>query len=616
MKRIIKTLAILSLGILVAGCSKGFDPAPENMDGIAFKLKIEGQDMLQTKSMVSGTENKVTSMQIVCFDQYGLYLGTRNIKVTGNTLDGYAPTGTTRIHFVANRDLTVPLPFTAGTSEKAIMNSETLSTAYNDTDNQEVIYWGYYRTEDPDAMVSWLQKGIPQGGTPNTVYLIRDRARIRLNITADLTGKTVSWLIHNGRDRGYIAPYDATKDNPWADYYKEKGDKKVVQAAFHEYENSGRYSLWNSSTDNQDENFDKYVAGSDNYQYVFDDLNKSTDPEGRIKLILKVTSGSTPSTPKYLVVLLKNANNEQIAITRNNTYVVNVSSLDHDGYGTLEKAVNGSEFANSAAEAERTIPVINDDTYSLQIDLDEEPGKTSVVYNSTGTYNIGFKFLQLSDMSNATTNPADFEFSWEDNKQATWTIGTADYNSSEGKWYVPVTLGYVGSDAPVSDYLIVKHKASGLVRYVHIYAVASFKADAPKLVKESVQFEGRDVYKLTISIPSNFAEDLYPLEIRFATATLDAFSDNSASSRNGSFGVEIKSTENLTSSTTATDWNYAAKDWGYWYVYTVDGRPSDGKVTIYFKDIRDKKEQTKPNSLGLFLEIPNFGGVKTLTPAS
>lgn len=615
MKRIIKTLAILSLGILVAGCSKGFDPAPENMDGIAFKLKIEGQDMLQTKSMVPGTENPVSSMQIVCFDQYGLYLGTRNINVDGNILDGYAPTGTTRIHFVANRGLTVPLPFTAGTSEKAVMNSETLSTAYNDTDNQEVIYWGYYRTDNPDDMVTWLQKGIPDTGTPNTVYLIRDRARIRLNITADLTGKTVSWLIHNGRDRGYIAPYDATKTNPWADYYTETEGEKVVQAAFHEYENSGRYSLWNSDADNQDKNFDTYVAGrDDNYQYVFDDLNKSTDPEGRIKLILKVTPSG--STPKYLVVLLKNANNEQIAITRNNTYVVNVSSLDHDGYGTLKDAVNGSEFANSAAEAERTIPVINDDTYSLQIDLDEEPGKTSVVYNSTGTYNIGFKFLQLSDMSNATTNPADFEFSWEDNKQATWTIGTADYNSSEGKWYVPVTLGYVGSDAPVSDYLIVKHKASGLVRYVHIYAVASFKAEAPKLVKESGQFEGRDVYKLTISIPSNFAEDLYPLEIRFATATLDAFSDNSASSRNGSFGVEIKSTENLTSSTTKTDWNYAAKDWGYWYVYTVDGRPSDGKVTIYFKDIRDKKEQTKPNSLGLFLEIPNFGGVKTLTPAS
>ena len=103
----------------------------------------------QTRSIVSGTENRVQTMQMVCFDANGLYLGIRNATLEGQTtsgvdtgkIKGTVPEGTSRIHFIANRNLTVPLSAVVGTPEAVVMASEELSTFYN----QEVCYWGYHK---------------------------------------------------------------------------------------------------------------------------------------------------------------------------------------------------------------------------------------------------------------------------------------------------------------------------------------------------------------------------------------------------------------------------------------------------------------------------------------
>ena len=67
----------------------------------------------QTRSKVSGTENRVHTMQMVCFDANGLYLGIRKAEISpydennpdrkpdAGTIKGTVPQGTSRIHFIA-----------------------------------------------------------------------------------------------------------------------------------------------------------------------------------------------------------------------------------------------------------------------------------------------------------------------------------------------------------------------------------------------------------------------------------------------------------------------------------------------------------------------------------
>ena len=626
MKRIYQILTILGIGCFAWSCNEHvFVDEPVSVgDDVPFAIVTNIPASQMTKSMVSGDENAITQMQMICFDAGGMYLGIRDavhVSSAGTPqkglIEGVVPNGTTRIHFIANRNLANPLPYTAGAPEKIVMTSEDLTTPYVEGKNKNaVVYWGYHRENDFDTMFEWLQAGLEDHTKANKVELIRDRARIKLEIAEGaMTGiSKVEWLVHNGRDRGTIAPFDATKGNPWADYTgigvaaEEGGERPVIATVpLTEYKNSGRYTLWTSESDNEDDHFDS----SDEYQYVFDDSNeKTSDEDGRIKIIMKVTPTSGPV--KYLVALLK-TDEEQIPIIRNNTYIITVSSFAHDGYPTLQKAINGDEFANAAVEIDRSITTVNDDQYSLQVAL--ESGTTTVVYNSVNTYTINFKFTNVSDHSNVTTDRTAFKISWEKGNQDGWVIDSdgVEYNDEEGKWDVPVYIGSVGDNNVFDDYLVIKHIESGLERFVHVYAIEKFEMpETPTFTKETGTFRESNtnwpVYKLSFTLPSNYATDLLPLEVKFATSTLDAFSDDTATARHGTFGVSVESTGTLTNSTTTTDWNYDAAKWGYWYTYSINEIPEDRVINIYFKDIRTKKDP-RPTQVGLFLKIPNFGDI-------
>ena len=43
----------------------------------------------------------------------------------------------------------------------------------------------------------------------------------------------------------------------------------------------------------------------------------------------------------------------------------------------------------------------------------------------------------------------------------------------------------------------------------------------------------------------------------------------------------------------------------------MDDPVNKGKVDLYFLDTRSNKAETNPTSVGLFLEIPNFGGLRS-----
>lgn len=617
-----------------------------------------------TKSKVSGTENKVQTMQMVCFDANGLYLGIRNATVTSKDatpdtgkIKGTVPQGTSRIHFIANRNLSIPLlSNVVGTPESEVMGSEELSTIWNDEDHKEVCYWGYHKEANATAMEGWLNPTATQGNSK--VYLIRDRARVVL--TYDPTGSIVpvtkiEWLIHNGRERGYLAPAVESWTN--TGYYANSTveghtDELVSVAKMNEYTSGGRYSLYTSATENDEDNFDTTYDSTKGGnlmvpQFLFDDDNEEIDG---LKAILRVTY-TVDGSPKTVYHVLKlnrivdnvNETRELYDIVRNNTYYIKAKLLSPDVayYETLEDAINGTEFMNADMEVDRSITEINNKDYTLQILLPTET--TSIVLNTETEWTMDFAFREVADITQTgSTNPADFDIKWE-KSQTFCSDPTLTYNSTTKLFTIHTTvLEDQLTQNLQSEWIVVKHKASGLTRFIHVFAIDQFRYKIyPKLTRVGTGNYGDCL--LTFQLPPMehtkflpdgspdpkelvYPQELYPIEVKFTTNTLNAYGTSQGVTNYGLFGVAVESTSGLVtvenfedeyddpvSSTDyaadRTHWYYqqGGNFWDFWYTYSLKTCPEDGLVNIYLKDVRQNIAYANVADVGLFLYVEYFG---------
>jgi hypothetical protein len=664
---------------------------------MAFCIGTEAMGESLTKGMVTGEDyTPVSTLHLICFDKSGYYLGIREavpVPASGSqpatgTFSGSVPESTVRIHFIAN---TIPdlSEFSIGTAEKVIMSSEALSTRYDDiTDPSapQLCFWGYHKESTAAGMKTWLQAGL--SGTANEVPLLRDRARIHLSVSTDIydggwlsgsagTGCTVTsirWGIQNGRERGYLAPYfspyNTGASTPWEGY-----DSNPL--TMNEYQDCGRYDL-------TDGKMDDFNPAGDNFQYVYDDSNRKTSSEkGRIRIVLEVnyTEGGTPQT-KYLLVLLREGSGspnegELVQITRNKTYLVNVTSLSHDGYSSLHDAIDKSadDFANAPADVDIHVPYITDGTHVLNLVNVTKSGETEnliesrpviVTRDANQSYHVTFTYKLDPGAGETAPSADDFKILWEENINEGWEIGTLSVGASpvtgttdtyQGEF--DVTIGSIGSSYAFLDYLIIRHKKSGLSRNIHFYAVEDFifrrgpvleqvmlpPASAPG---DSIPYMGpsgddvdRPVFRLRFTLSQSLQEDLFPLTVRMTSSTLEPYGDESSSHTTrlpGAFGLLNASTTKAFSDGTSlssatwyyTDprpdgsgvnhWNYEYDQWGYWYEYTLPEYPKtngvrDGEVVVYLKDIRDAYAQASRQDLGLYLDVENFHPYGLYVPA-
>lgn len=624
-------------------------PAFEVPEGeMPFFLKMDGVGTTpDTKGMLSGPEVTPFSenaMQLLCFDRSGYYIGIRQAHIeTGlNQFWGYVPDGTARIHFVVNANLPNPLPFPVGTSERIIMRSENLTSLYSDS---SVKLWGYHMESNASAMKTWLQAGLgaSEGGavspTPNVIHLLRDRARVRLSFqSADIFNNvrfgfgsevytenvaSIEWTVTNGRDRGYIAPYEITESNPWANYCNAGGTASTV--SMNEYTQSGRFQ----ATEGSFETIDKEHP-ENSFLYLFDDHNTKThDEAGRVRLILKLTSVN--SRVKYVLILLRDGDGNQIQITRNNTYILNIKSLQHEGYPSLAMASDSAsdDFANNPADVDPSVPTVSDGSYTLSI---VEPTATNVMVKVANTViPIKFTFMGKDGSGNpiqqGESNPSAFSLYWEENINSGWDIDTPTYNSGTGQWEFNLTISSVGHTYTFDDHLVIRHKKTGLYRTIHVYAVDEFKYRAEPVLTQVTEggspYQGpagddptRPVYKLSFKLSQSLQADLFPLSIHFAANTLEPYNDGDGGykTRSSKFSIITGSTATVPSSSVKTDWNYNASSWGFFYEYTINSYPADGLVEFYLKDIRNRYASGDAINLGLFLRIKDFPD-KSVTPS-
>lgn len=658
MKKYIQSILYLTLGIALAGCGQELvNPAGDSeFAGVPageMAFCVGAQDLSGnslTKGMVPGEEyTAVTSLQLICFDKSGYYLGLRNAyptpdsgsQPTTGTFSGFVPESTARIHFLANLSLDLSA-YPIGTAEKVILDSEALSTRYDDIDKTDpsspkLCFWGYHKEVSAVAMKAWLQ-----AATPNTVSLLRDRARIKLTVSNTLynggwqansagSGKkitSIKWGVNNGRERGYLAPAPSS----WDGY---SGGTIVMN----EYERRGRYILSESE-------LDAFDPAGNNYQYVFDDSNMKTSSEnGRITIVLEVNyenNGGGGAGTKYLLAQLREGSGldegEMVRIVRNSTYAVNITNLAHDGYSSFDQAVNpdADDFTNAPADVDITVPYITDGHHILNL-LSPKP---VVVARTAGQeYTVLFEYTKDDGESDPAVG--DFRIYWEENTNSGWTSSSGGEVGSDltkvstsGKttrWSFTVKIGTIGSSYTFTDHLVIRHKKSGLNRAIHFYAVEHFLYRLNPVLEQvmvgpdpylgpSGDDTGRPVFRLRFKLSQSLQEDLFPITVRIASSTLEPYGDKSTSHTarlSGGFAVLNASTAtsvdgtSLASSDSENDWNYKSNTWNYWYGYTLNEYPKtgevwDGEVVIYLKDIRDAYAQASNQGVGLYLDVANF----------
>lgn len=607
MKRFFYIFASL---LILAGCSdrlivEGGHVVPDGE--MLVNLGVDGPMAgPRTRSYVNGTETAISAIKMICFDSQGAFITSRDGTVvatddTHGTLTGTVPANTARIHFVANFNVDLS-SIGLGSLERVVMKSALLSSGITD----DVRFWGYHKEASPSAMASFLKNE----NQVNKITLIRDRAKITV-VNSDSDIKSLQWTVSNGLNKGFVAAASSSDNsNPYDNNY-------TSGTILTEYRSAGTYTLSDSESI-------WTGPGADNPQFLFENSN-STSP---VKIIVKATYQD--DSERYHTILLQDDDKKLYRIYRNQSFVLTILDLPSQseaasiGSASFEDAVSTTNYSNNPyAQVAREVNEVNNEQFRLTVE------DVSVIFDSGTTGTISFIYSGHDGGSVSGISGSDFEASWEpksddDERPDVSPVTTAptvtftpSSDGTTGTGTVTFSLNTVNTELKFNSLQLVS--PSGLTRYVDVYSISAFQFTSdPAFVDNgttrTVGGTAREVYKLTFAIPNSLPEAAYPLKVRMYTRSLTPFSDYSASTPHGSFSIVSAPTSDLDGTDQATQWNFNATNWGYWYEYSVN---APGDYTIYLTErCLDYISYGMYSTVGLFFEVDNFGDMKSLYAAS
>lgn len=532
-------------------------PAIDTESGYSIQVPVcipsyQEQDVA-TRSQTYGNEgiDRSEDIKLFCFDNYGFFLGlAKEVKIepTGKSeikddgssetkgLTAIIPNATARIHFVANatNDFSQSASW-MGVHENNLMTF--FESSAGEDQSQKIVYWGYVRKKNSDEMKEFL-KG---GNTNNVVHLIRDRAKIKVeldtNVSADISKVIVS--VYDGQEHGTVAPF-----------------KKDL--TFPQTNNMTEWSI-DDITPTRDR---KTYAGSEgqleNVAYTFENSNDADKP---LKVILWVTYKN--GTSKRFLVLLQNQENKLYRIKRNHEYKIRVKKLDAAlGYDSFDAAVNGTPANNPWIVVEDIVPEVSDGQYTLSITKG-----TYLLLNEGASIQQSIAFKYMGDTS---ITADDFEATWVKNTNCTSTdLPVITFENGEGT--VQYALSSIEEDLKeaVIQLLDKKH---GLSRNIHIYTIKQFDYH---FEFPATMGKGKDATaELKFQIPSNYPKELLPVEIRIASNDVNP----------QGCGVEVGSTADVDN----------GKNWNNWFVEKYESASMVGTTqTITIKNVRTNTSGAK-----------------------
>ena len=666
----------------------------------------------------------IKTLHMVCFTKEGIYLGRRQAQLIGNEaaithngitcqgrelFEGTVPSRTARIHFVGNvTEDNIPGNDQIGGNENTLVKSAQMASNLTNT---TICYWGFHGEPSSEQMRDWLAVATTVDGVTtyhkndgSVVHMIRDRARIDFRYMFDfkrtnnavMPGSTVTvngqdysidsegkitidgqkfkmdanpstytitridWILSNGLDHGYIAPYnEAGTDDHFDGYFDPAANPMLKEDRLTPYDKSNvrRYTATEADM------IPIYQNGLSvsNPLFLFEDQNHADNPP---KLILRVqyNDDTRGTLTKFHTLMLLNEESAPCKIYRNHSYILDIFGLPWEGLGylTFEDAVNSTTYANNmTVTINDKVPEVNDGRFKLTIE-----GDTYLIYQNSAdcgqTKDIYFDYsVAKSGESTSEVTVDDFSATWTSTIRPTFaaeniTVTQVSNNGSSFRGKITFTLGTTISTNLQGGQIELHDKKTGMSRFVNIYTISQFNflpqdATSLQLVRDgtntrNVNGVACDTYYMDVRIPGDYPIGLYPIVIRIASTTLNPFRtvrlDNNEVEE--SLAVTMEGTENgtvldgeilsgMSFTTAAADskqWNYHAsgKPWDFWFIRELVNKPvkvedgetiedKDDKVyRIYFDDVRPlRAAANQQDNIGLFFKIKYFGPAVAVT---
>lgn len=580
-------VASITVAFLLTSCSDSSceESASQNLgkdsrdglDGMTMNLQIHTADYSPgssesptghagSRSITQGIEGIPNgAMQILCFDSNAKFVGmARDVSNTPSTSDGRkqslqatVPSSSTRLHFLANADIT-PNDSWLGKSEEEVMAS--LESRYDA--NKHFVYWGHVSKGNIIEMKEFLEDN------SNVISLLRDRAKITVN-NQDTDIKEVRLTICNALASGRMLAAKSTAE----------GSSPVGSPTIEGYDLSKVNIPTNSS-----ERINGTEAEMAETVFAFEHPNR---PGDYLRVILKATHQD--GTIRYHHICLENDLHEAYPILRNHEYRINLIKLDKDaGYSSFDGAMNGEASNNAFISVDDIVPEISDGEHSLLIDEG-----TSRVYNQGATTHqvIAFTYQGGNDMT-----ASDFKATWIENQGlANDEAPTLTYDAITGKGEIGYQLNGIDNQLKTASLHLLDTK-HGLSRTIHLYSISQFTLQAQfesSLGENMLGKSKGDEGVLTIQVPADYPEDLLPVEVKIASNDINPIDT----------GVEVSSTADVDGS----QQDSSITPWNCWFVYKAN---TTGSHSITIKNVRQASAGTSGN---FFVKAKYFGNAKEIT---
>jgi len=660
----VKKIWILLAGALLLSACQADDLVMDDPSGgtesigndslmpVHLRFTTLDEDLVETRaaSMVSGNEETITDIKMMCFSKTGNFLGLYNAEVHPASefegiIDGEVDARTTKVHFIANHpNLVVSQAANYLREMRDVIKDKALCIDYENS--TKMTYWTYHATNTEQEMQKFLN---PQTGDEDEyIHFLRDRVKLTAEEVAaevlqeaDPAITKIEWMVSNGLTKAYVVPWH-TFDNGTdfintdinQDFYEDGGRYNKIKHTPYEKNDRDRYT-------NSKEDFVEFKP--ENPLFVFEDYNNGTydgnqqeqteKPMAQVKLIFRVTYGNEP--PVYHVIKIMDDNSNPYKLIRNHDYKVRINHLKktRGTFTKFETALNSNSFTNDPfADIAPLVPTVSTDTKVLTI-----IGGTTKELNSRNAdevggnrYTVNYTFMQgntggVNDAHIIYDGLVDANGNEDENA----TLVASNYNSSTGAGSFTVELKKdipaVGA-TPLMFTVRVYDKTSRLYRKVLFYVTEGFKYVGIPSMNHRSGTGYNSTYQLDFTLPATYPDGLYPITLVLGTRTLTpvaVYSVNGTTEKrlDGAFEVAVESTGTdgwkYESSSTATDWNYHADSWNYVYKFKIMEKPTDDdgnfstNPTTYRIVFDDNRQQIvglgQDANVGVFFQVDNFG---------
>lgn len=536
------TVLILAVSCVEDVVLPDADVTPEGYTTVEFAVQVPQMSTVRTKA-VDPDGAGVQQLTVFCFDENDLFITTVTADITPDTgehtLSGKlkisVPKFTKQMQLVGNQNLTYFREDNyRGMSEVEVMSSLEASAG-------RMIYWARRTMDELKS----------HNSSSNPVKLLRNQAKITLDVAQSAGFKQKGWVVTNSNAFGTVAPY-CPEHGFEAPHYL---DRPFV-----------------TLPDNDTKLGDYLDVLVQEEEYIFETENTADDP---IDFIVKGSQNGGEDL--YYRISIIDENGEYVKILRNHHYSVNITGPLYYGQKTFAEALEAPATNNVWVSISDDIKSLTDGVSTLSVD------ETFVVIGEEEFEENDEYFLHYDYMTNGAPSATPAEVSWVGENNVALSRFDLGYDKSTGRGSVGITLNQMEDMQKREGTLLVK--AGRLSRKIKVITVKKQKFE-PAWITTNVYGKGTDEHiTMMFTISENCPQELFPMDVLVSVNDIDV--------RNES-GMVLPVI-------TAEDSRYGKDNgYGYKYVLTVD---KPGKHRVYLETILSHNEGDLVN---LTIEAKHF----------